>query len=119
MPSGKILVAVAEEGLRQAVAQILRSNDFTVLNVASHEDAFQIAKGDNSIALVIVNLGHNASGLVLRTKFQDAGIGAKFIITTGGADPAVRQNVQDADIPLLQLPADVNEILKVVRRQLV
>lgn len=117
--TGKILVAVAGEELREVLAGLLRRNNYTALSVLSHEDAFQIAKKDDSVAMVIVNLGHDRAGLRLYERFQAAEIRVKFIITTGGADDEARLAVEAAGIPLLQIPADIIDVLKVVRQQLV
>ena len=113
-----IVVAIGERTLRDSFLRVLWDKKFSAIAAQSHEQAVGFAENDSEISLIIVNLGHDATGIKLWQRFKEREFKARFIITSGGASQEMQDLMKERGITFLPIPCDIDAIISTVQQEL-
>jgi two-component system, cell cycle sensor histidine kinase and response regulator CckA len=113
-----ILVVEDEDGVRQIVAEVLKTAGYTVLTASHGEDAFRkSAAYADTIHLLVTDVimpRHNGAQVARRLQQERSGLKVLFI-SGYTANAIVHQGVLDPGVNYLQKPFRPSEIVRKVR----
>lgn len=116
-----VLIVEDDDGLRETLAKGLARHGFHVLTAATAAEALERAEAEGEIDVLVLDIvlpdSWGAQVALAHTAFQPQ---TKFIYMSGHAqdDSVLRASVDVDEVPFLEKPFEVSELVEVIERTL-